>query len=368
MASYSGPKIVTNGLVLDIDASNPKSYPQQKNMLLKTNTPFSDNRAISGNIDGINLYTATRSIYSELYYSWTSINGNTPLFSITSGQEYTASFYIDPVDTSSIVVRIIGAGGEQYASSSISLSTAKRYYVTLIPNATVSTYAQLYIGSGNGTQIKIGGIQLEKGSKVSNYFEGPSLTTDIFDLSFYKNNATLYSSPIFTYPEFSMEGYKNIKTNNNVLQGLPDYSNSFSVSVWYKHSSLSGYTAFFEKQTGYAQRLDMGNYAAQTQYFTTWGTAGTQDIAAGFVPALNTWYNATLTASATNVSGYINGSLLVSSNVTNNQWPDYNHAVGIGGNNRKFNGSIGSTQIYNKTLSASEVLQNFNALRGKYGI
>ena len=32
------------------------------------------------------------------------------------------------------------------------------------------------------------------------------------------------------------------------------------------------------------------------------------------------------------------------------------------------NGNIASTQIYNRALSATEVLQNFNATRGRYGI
>jgi hypothetical protein len=33
-----------------------------------------------------------------------------------------------------------------------------------------------------------------------------------------------------------------------------------------------------------------------------------------------------------------------------------------------FQGNIATTQIYNRALSASEVQQNFNALRGRYGI
>jgi hypothetical protein len=33
-----------------------------------------------------------------------------------------------------------------------------------------------------------------------------------------------------------------------------------------------------------------------------------------------------------------------------------------------FNGNVGNVQIYNRALSATEVQQNFNALRGRYGI
>jgi hypothetical protein len=33
-----------------------------------------------------------------------------------------------------------------------------------------------------------------------------------------------------------------------------------------------------------------------------------------------------------------------------------------------FTGNIFTTQIYNRVLSATEITQNFNALRGRYGI
>jgi hypothetical protein len=35
---------------------------------------------------------------------------------------------------------------------------------------------------------------------------------------------------------------------------------------------------------------------------------------------------------------------------------------------RYFTGNIAIAQLYNRALSADEVLQNFNALRGRYGI
>lgn len=369
MATKVGPNSIIDGLVLEVDPLSIKSYPQQRNMLVKTDTPFNDGRLPSGNYNNINLYTATRSIYSENYYSWSSINGNTPLFSVTNNQPYTFSFYLDPVDTTYLTIKILGAGGEQIAISNISPSVIGRYSVTLTPNTSVTNYAQIYIGSSNGTQIKIGGIQLEVGSIASDYISVPFTKTTIADLSEYVNNATINSSPEFLNGSFDMAGSKNITTNSNTLNGLPDLSSSFSVSVWYKHSSFSGYTAFFEKQSGFTQRLDMGSYIGQTQYFTTWYSGyGTYDVAAGFVPVINTWYNTVLTASPTIVRGYINGVEIVSQNVSGSSWPDLNHVVAIGGNNRKFNGSIGLTQVYNKTLSALEVLQNFNALRGRYGI
>jgi len=40
----------------------------------------------------------------------------------------------------------------------------------------------------------------------------------------------------------------------------------------------------------------------------------------------------------------------------------------VGSSTTNWNGDIGVTQFYNKALSAAEVQQNFNALRGRYGV
>ena len=39
-----------------------------------------------------------------------------------------------------------------------------------------------------------------------------------------------------------------------------------------------------------------------------------------------------------------------------------------GGGTQNFNGNISNAKIYNRALSAAEIQQNFNALRGRYGI
>jgi hypothetical protein len=39
-----------------------------------------------------------------------------------------------------------------------------------------------------------------------------------------------------------------------------------------------------------------------------------------------------------------------------------------GGNYYAFDGNIGSINIYNRALSAAEVSNNFEALRGRFGI
>ena len=83
----------------------------------------------------------------------------------------------------------------------------------------------------------------------------------------------------------------------------------------------------------------------------------------------NTWYNVVLTwnQSTTTVTGYLNGILDVA-NSSWIRWPTSfaNVGIGLGYNSRYFKGNIGQVSIYNRVLSATEILQNYNATKKKY--
>ena len=85
----------------------------------------------------------------------------------------------------------------------------------------------------------------------------------------------------------------------------------------------------------------------------------------------NVWYNIVLSwnQSTTTVSGYYNG-ILDNSNSSWSNWPTSfaNVGLGVGYLGRYFQGNIGSMQLYNRALSATEVMQNFNAMRERYNI
>ena len=67
---------------------------------------------------------------------------------------------------------------------------------------------------------------------------------------------------------------------------------------------------------------------------------------------------------------YINGELKQSTSVpTGSTTSNLNLNIGSrGGVDLFWRGRIASTHIYNRALSASEVLQNYNALKGRYGL
>lgn len=135
------------------------------------------------------------------------------------------------------------------------------------------------------------------------------------------------------------------------------------------------------------------NYTDSTPNFTDWFWIGpysntfyfrlgngsdccSNDLSFGNVSSvipLNTWTNMCFTWSINGTSSiYKNGELYTSRSIGN--VPSTNPAstgrIGLGHSNADsyFNGKMGNVSIYNRVLSADEVKQNFNALRGRYGI
>jgi hypothetical protein len=83
------------------------------------------------------------------------------------------------------------------------------------------------------------------------------------------------------------------------------------------------------------------------------------------------WRNYLWTRKGTTTKLYVNGSLVdtefvtksVPSDTTGMRIGSWNHTTG-----REYNGKISNIKIYNKELSAAEVLQNHNALKSRFGL
>jgi hypothetical protein len=86
---------------------------------------------------------------------------------------------------------------------------------------------------------------------------------------------------------------------------------------------------------------------------------------------LNTYYHAVCVKDENNIYIYKNGSLATTAADTlgTGNWGNTTWAIGNRGNDTFwFTGEIPVIKFYNKVLTAAEVKQNFNAMRGRYGI
>ena len=82
---------------------------------------------------------------------------------------------------------------------------------------------------------------------------------------------------------------------------------------------------------------------------------------------INNYYTITLTFNGTTWNSYKNGILEGSYTGGAGFYPGNFFWIGNGYNGYA-NIQISNTQIYNRALSASEVQQNYNALKSRYGL
>ena len=91
---------------------------------------------------------------------------------------------------------------------------------------------------------------------------------------------------------------------------------------------------------------------------------------------INQWYNFTLVFDGTLTNNdraklYLNGGndIITNRGTMPTTFTNSSESFLIGrGLNGYFDGRMSNTQIYNRALSATEVTQNYNALKGRFGL
>ena len=195
------------------------------------------------------------------------------------------------------------------------------------------------------------------------------------DLSGNGNNATLYNGT----------SYSSANGGTLVFDGINDYvdtnlltnQSAFTYGVWAK-SSTSGFNNRIMgcgDSTGGSSGVDIiwGALGSNTIYSVRRG-AGVLDINAGFdtpLPITNfsgNWHYIVVTYDSVNGSKLYCDNVLVASKANIGFASSLNLRIGKDGNGYDaFNGSVGAVQVYNKALSSTEVAQNFNATKSRFG-
>lgn len=186
-------------------------------------------------------------------------------------------------------------------------------------------------------------------------------------------NFTLINSPTYSSNNlgfFTFDGVNEIATSgyNTALD-----TQTPTVEVWVKTNATTQNGFWFEKgsvnsqyslfQEGDQIRWRM-NIGGITQLSTT---------TASFMNTSN-WFQVVGTYTSGSRILYING-VQVSSDTQTGTISTNSSGMSIGayggnsgGNGYFYNGALSICRVYNRVLSAAEVLQNFNASRGRYGI
>ena len=202
----------------------------------------------------------------------------------------------------------------------------------------------------------------------------PGTGTAWSDVSGLVNTGVLTNSP--TYSSLVGGNFSFDATNDMVLieENSALNTQTPSVEVWMKTNATSQNGFWFEKgqvNTQYSL-FQEGSGIQWRQNFTT-GLTNLTTTTATYINTSN-WYQivGTFTSGARRL--YINGILVNSDTQSGTIQTNANGmSIGVyggfnGGRGYYYNGNIAVVKVYNKQLSEPEVLQNFNALRGRFGI
>ena len=237
------------------------------------------------------------------------------------------------------------------------------------------------MGVGYNPRIITNGLVLALDAANTKSYPGSGTTWT--DLSGKGNNGTIsgatYTSGTGGYFDFDGDDdYINLGTisTSHVLQMNDPSGGGLTISWWgYFDDTGDSFQRIFDKSSGGSASNGWAIYTDETGSNTTTlslGSAGS-DTTISNSYLTSTWQNWCITwvkSSGTYVT-YLNGvqdktgtrTWNVPSSQTNARIGSWNHSTG-----REYNGKIASLKIYDKALSATEVTQNFNSFRGRYGI
>jgi hypothetical protein len=165
-----------------------------------------------------------------------------------------------------------------------------------------------------------------------------------------------------TLGSFAGNFISNPSLNNGII----------SFSCWVFVSSSSSYYIISSGaqtvSTGVAFSYQNGNpfVSVKGQDFTATINISTLDF------PLNNWINFTFVANGSSLVTYKNGVLLQSTNYVSATLSDADSLLTIARPNNTLSftlgGKVAIVSFYNKALSSTEVLQNYNATKGRFGL
>jgi len=238
------------------------------------------------------------------------------------------------------------------------------------------------MGAYSGPEINEDGLVLALDAANTKSYPGSGTTWT--DLSGRGNNGTLVNGVGYNG---SNGGYLSFDYVNDYVTttGMSNfsYTNGITVSVWHYNGGGTGfYRGVVNNGTnvdrfgGFDLRYGRENYFGGTNNGTklNWIIADTGGTRTGvsIYANVNEWHHYVGTYDNTTVRVYKDGQLFDSiTHSVGGQLKTTSDSTTIGrspGTSEYLDGRLSQVSIYNKTLTASEIQQNFNATRGRFGI
>ena len=411
MALFHNPQIATSGLVFAYDGANRKSYqgpPIQNRMTSVTPSAHGSgtgfNFIVGSEVSDIPSVGPTLVQYSNIQNTGASwccpnpfayMNGGTVSVSGSTLYTYALLYRVESGYTNgNYMYRYEYNSGGSYLTEAGVHSDSNRVHLgngwywawgTFTTQATASylnVYSFYYRYSSSYDKMSVANVLLVAGDYTGlhpRYW--PSVNTTrattaaILDLT-NKNTITASSLTYASNGTISFNGSNYASVN--AITGI----SNFTVEIWFKSDSVANYRNPIDcnwlrypgSYSNVGPRLEQEQTSGGKLNWIFGDMSGNYEyrdvVSSGLSSSV---YHCTcLTKNGNIFTSYYNGAVVQSAAATYT-WPGNFNNVNIGrgfqdSGERWFIGQIPSVKIYNSALSAAEIQQNFNALRGRYGI
>lgn len=394
MSVFAGPEISTDGLVFALDADNAekswKGMPAT-NQIISTPLSLDVYAYASGPVTTANITDSNNILRTVKRYTITSVvntaRARVQPSGLTANVSYTFSCKIkyNSANTPSPAFAIDASKGSPEGAGFNNTISSYSYTPTSLGDGWYYlTYTWVYSACPTGNCMLTYGVvtgsntaylnntfdvyeeQLEVNSFASPYVKESngirSNTASILDLT--KNNIITANS--LTYASnntFSFNG-----TSDFIDCGLlsSTLGSNITVCALAQISSVVSKNNLLSLNGAYNFFLPGNRLTTTNQLY--WDSAS--GWKSGNTTAWNTnqWYHFAWTISGTSLTFYVNGVSDGTAILAGNIAPSSVSRIGLANAGEYATGSIKLVQIYNRALTAAEISQNFNALRGRYGI
>ena len=238
--------------------------------------------------------------------------------------------------------------------------------------------------------VQIYNRELSQSEILQNYYKGNVVTSGLtlafdagnlvsyggagttwYDMTSNGNNGTLTNGVTYsggTIPSIMLDGIDDYVVKTNVT-GLPNLESNFTIETFVRPTSVTYGNIVVLANSTYNLECQL-LYQTNRVVVTKFGGTALVTSSVNSVP-LNTWNHVVYRQENNTGSIYINGQLNASSSIVPQSATTTNFILGVYspiGSPEPFGGHYGMVRIYNRALSASEISQNFNTYRRRYGI
>lgn len=339
MASDLGPDIVNSGLTFCVDAASNRSYLGRNFVRAKIYSVYNGG-ARSAN------YSVQ---YSDDNSTWTTA------FSGVATNNSACGIQINS-----------GAGDGSYGHH--------RYWRYVEGSAVVSHHprvSRIILTDVSGIDSNLIVYTSDNCSDSGTYIVGTTTATDFGATAWYNlsgnSTGSLVNGPSFISQNSGFLRFDGVDdyVSNISNTGITHGTSNFSYFVWVRLQGKPSLGTIFENGSWTSCLLIRYETDGITIYSMSsyWGKFS-------FNPTLNTWNHLAFIRNGNVIEFYINGVYQTNIAFTANISPSSNIFIGTSqhATGQVFNGDIAVAQIYTQALTATQVIQNFNAQRDRFGI